>query len=123
MTEYHEILNLVVGGWGSSESQIAEHLEFIEDVELSEPDYSFHELRIYVRRSDGAILWATDSGCSCPSPFEDTSVADLKESTASTFIDAAMRWIEENEYARNTTAEIRRDLSEALDKARKAGAR
>lgn len=123
MTEYHEIQDLVVGGWGSQTNAIAEHLQFINDVELSEPDYSFHELRVYVRKSDGAILWATDSGCSCPSPFEDTRVADLKESTVATFVDTAMRWIDENEYSRNATAEIRRDLSATLVMAQKAGAR
>ncbi len=35
-----------------------------------ESDYSFDEERIGVNK-DGKIFWGFDSGCSCPSPWED----------------------------------------------------
>lgn len=46
--------------------------------ELSkEPDYDFDMIVVW-RHEDGTIYWAHDSGCSCPSPFEDyCSLSDL----------------------------------------------
>lgn len=40
---------------------------------LSQPDlyYEFYELGVWKHKPDGELYWATDSGCSCPSPFED----------------------------------------------------
>jgi hypothetical protein len=32
--------------------------------------YSFDSFEIYKRDSDGALFYATDSGCSCPTPFK-----------------------------------------------------
>lgn len=40
------------------------------DIELSGRPYEFHLLRVLRRSSDNAIVWAIDSGCSCPTPFE-----------------------------------------------------
>jgi hypothetical protein len=39
---------------------------------LSEPnlDYAFHMLNVWREKATGDLLWAEDSGCSCPSPFE-----------------------------------------------------
>lgn len=40
--------------------------------------YEFDMLVVWQRIEDGALFWGTDSGCSCPSPFEDVdSVDDL----------------------------------------------
>jgi hypothetical protein len=51
-------------------------LTFIGEVELSEPCYSFDLLAVW-RDKDGYYL-ATDSGCSCPTPFENyNGKADL----------------------------------------------
>lgn len=36
-----------------------------------EADYSFNEERIGVTKS-GKIIWGFDSGCSCPSPWDDS---------------------------------------------------
>lgn len=47
------------------------------DVELAEPDYSFYILAGWVN-ADGEYFLGTDSGCSCPTPFEDyNGVADM----------------------------------------------
>jgi hypothetical protein len=48
--------------------------------DLDEPDlfYEFCTLRVYRRKSDNKLFYATDSGCSCPYPFENTTVADLE---------------------------------------------
>jgi hypothetical protein len=34
---------------------------------------------VWKRLSDGQLLYGTDSGCSCPSPFEGQGVDDLAE--------------------------------------------
>lgn len=44
-------------------------LELIGTLE-EESNYSFDILGVWRRKEDGAIGWAHDSGCSCPSPFE-----------------------------------------------------
>lgn len=40
----------------------------LDDDSLS---YEFHMIGVWRRLSDGMLFWAEDSGCSCPSPFED----------------------------------------------------
>ncbi len=45
---------------------------------LGEKDlcYEFNELVVWRKLDDGALYWAMDSGCSCPSPFEDLGDID-----------------------------------------------
>ncbi len=124
MTTYDEIQDFLIGGWGAGEAQISEHLALIADVDLAEPDYSFDLLRIYLRKHDGMLLWATDSGCSCPSPFEDTKVSDLRESTAATLLDTFMsEWERETHYSGYPAAVIRKSIADAVREAVKRGAR
>lgn len=40
--------------------------------------YEFNEVRVFQHKFHGGLLIAQDSGCSCPSPFEDTVVKDGK---------------------------------------------
>jgi hypothetical protein len=125
VTTYDEIQPLLVGGWSDdAQAKIAEHLDLVADIDLAEPDYSFDLLRIYLRRADGMLLWATDSGCSCPSPFEDTKVSDLRESTAATLLDTFMgEWEEEVHYSGYPAAKIRRAIADAVREAVNRGAR
>lgn len=124
MSTYEDILDRTVGGYWQADSEdlIAEHLDFIEDIDISEPDYSFDLLRVYVRKSDGMILWATDSGCSCPSPFEDVRVSDLRESTLATFEDAYFNSGEYNDWG-YPEARVRASIRDALTVAKVRGAR
>ncbi len=46
-------------------------LKQVVEVNLSEPDYSFDLLVVWKHEESGKLYWAQDSGCSCPSPFED----------------------------------------------------
>ena len=41
------------------------------EVELREPCYSFDILAVWYHAETKRFYWATDSGCSCPAPFED----------------------------------------------------
>ncbi|SRR6266498_856505 len=46
--------------------------------ELNDPEacYSFRDLVVWQHEETGMIYYATDSGCSCPSPFEDFTSLD-----------------------------------------------
>lgn len=59
-------------------------LEIVNEVD-SAGDYSFDKTVIF-KDKDNNFYFASDSGCSCPSPFEDfTSVADLTKLTLHEF--------------------------------------
>lgn len=45
--------------------------ELVAEMDDETLSYEFHMLVVWRRISDGRLFWAEDSGCSCPSPFED----------------------------------------------------
>lgn len=52
-------------------------LTLLGEAELSEPNYSFDMIAAW-KDKDGNIYLGTDSGCSCPTPFENyAGVQDL----------------------------------------------
>ena len=53
-------------------------LEIFEEINDDNASYSFDDFVIWRRKEDGRLLFASDSGCSCPAPFEDVSVSDLQ---------------------------------------------
>lgn len=53
--------------------------------------YEFDTYALW-RNIEGALVWAHDSGCSCPTPFEDLGVDDLLTGTAADF----QSWVEES---------------------------
>ena len=55
--------------------------------------YDFDKFVVWRRNYDGAILWAEDSGCSCPSPFEDESVDTLKVGSVRDAINDLEVWV------------------------------
>lgn len=67
-------------GWGTPDAYYQPEelgLTIVAEVEYSDMDYQF-DTRVVWRHDDGRLLTARDSGCSCPSPFEDyTSVEKL----------------------------------------------
>jgi hypothetical protein len=65
--------------WGAKRSSVPEgRLVFLTDFEWSEPDYSFDTQQFWTDTETGLVYTAHDSGCSCPSPFEDFQVSDLE---------------------------------------------
>lgn len=77
--------------------------------------YEFDMLVVWQRIEDGALFWGTDSGCSCPSPFEDVdSVDDLTAITdPREFSREARAWLRE-QYS--TTADDRDALERLIRK-------
>lgn len=93
--------------------------------ELDDPNacYSFDTFVVWERLEDGALLYATDSGCSCPSPFEYvTSIEGLTEVDDSTeswqaFVQALDAWRDGNSSgSEDTIAAVRADAGELAGK-------
>ncbi len=52
-------------------------LTTIGEIDWSDGCYNFDYTVVWQRTFDGKFVYAEDSGCSCPSPFEDAGVEDL----------------------------------------------
>lgn len=53
------------------------NLEIIGSVDWSDGNYCFDLTVVWRHTLTRQFFYAEDSGCSCPSPFEDTQVEDL----------------------------------------------
>lgn len=75
-------------GWGTPDVYYQpEHFGLTIVGSISDPDadWSFDEFVVW-QHSDGRLFYGSDSGCSCPSPFEDFhSLEDLTEITDETW--------------------------------------
>lgn len=59
-------------------------------------DYEFSMLVVWYHAESGRYYWGTDSGCSCPSPFEDaTNLSDLSDGTYQEMLNAVSREFDE----------------------------
>jgi hypothetical protein len=45
-------------------------------IDMHEPNYDFDIVAVWRHAPTGELYWARDSGCSCPSPFEDYTSLD-----------------------------------------------
>jgi len=89
-------------------------LKIIGEIELSEPNYSFDTLIIW-KRQDGKVFYGQDSGCSCPSPFENfhsfSDMTELTKESLSTLRDI----LRESDYAmRNGAQDLLYKVRDAL---------
>ena len=50
---------------------------YFGEIEWADQDYSYDMTMVFLNTKTGALGYAEDSGCSCPSPFEDAEVKDL----------------------------------------------
>lgn len=62
--------------WASDEPTAYECLAEVEWVGES---YQFDMTRVYQHRETREVYYAEDTGCSCPSPFEDATEDDLEQ--------------------------------------------
>jgi hypothetical protein len=51
-------------------------LTTVAELEFSDMDYQF-DTRVVWKNEDGALFTARDSGCSCPTPFEDYTSVEM----------------------------------------------
>lgn len=60
-------------------------LEIFDTIDTGE-SYEYDMLVIWKKLDNSVLYWDTDSGCSCPSPFDNSDHGhDLKEITKDTF--------------------------------------
>ena len=59
------------------ENAVESRFEEVASVEWDWESYQFNMTNVYREKTTGELFYATDSGCSCPSPFEDTKVSEL----------------------------------------------
>lgn len=61
-------------------------LETVCQLDFSGGQYEFDYRVVWRRLSDGQLLSARDSGCSCPSPFEEQKIEDLQEVNSTSWL-------------------------------------
>lgn len=55
-------------------------LSVVAEIDDDRANYSFNTIVVWKHNETGKLYWAQDSGCSCPSPFEDyTSIEMLSK--------------------------------------------
>ena len=91
----------VLNAW---ENKIPDDLKIETFGQLDDPDasYSFHTLYIIRHIKSGRIFWQEDSGCSCPSPFEndhfygpdETSFEEITKANMEQFLQTMDRFYE-----------------------------
>ena len=60
-------------------------LEIWREFDVSSRSYEFNAFVIWRRKEGGRLFYATDSGCSCPSPFENERPSTLKPISERTY--------------------------------------
>ena len=87
---------------------------------IDEPDMSYEYHTLVVWEKAQRLFWAEDSGCSCPTPFEDYNLANLNKLNKRTYkeFDAALSAFENPPYgqavAADEIAKVRHDIKTRL---------
>ena len=68
-------------------------LETVADLEMREPDWDFDLVAVWKHTETGRLYWAADSGCSCPTPFEDYTSLDKLTPLSSENYDELKRYV------------------------------
>lgn len=69
----------------------------VAQIEWAEPDYSFN-MGVVWKDADGQLFYGEDSGCSCPSPFEDFTSLESLEKLTFPELEAKLKERAETEY-------------------------
>lgn len=82
--------------------------------------YEF-DLFIVWRDASGGLRWASDSGCSCPTPFEDITLDDTAQGTVAEAHAALREWAGNTPGKQASATELHRTLAEITDQDTKTG--
>lgn len=66
-----------LGGYWTPDS--GSNYEVLGEVQWGRASYDFDITRVWRHRPSGRLLFASDNGCSCPSPFERQTVGETEE--------------------------------------------
>jgi hypothetical protein len=82
-------------GWGTPDVyNQPEHfgLSIVFTADEEDLSYEFNIFGVW-KDANGALYWAQDAGCSCPSPFEDyTDLSDLTPGSKEDIVEALAGW-------------------------------
>jgi len=93
-------------------------LELVGEIERSDGCYQFDMVAVW-KQARGKYWIGQDSGCSCPSPFEDIyDINSLDGPYTKDGLRKRLNWIMENEsdYCVLTKAEFKREISSILSR-------
>lgn len=97
-------------------------LTTVGEVEWGEAFYSFDLTTVWRNTETGALYFADDSGCSCPSPYETTSITELTQiDRPQTFIDhinQRISGLSDSEWSKAETERCKADAGELVQKVR-----
>ena len=85
----------------------------VGEIEMSEPCYSFDTVVVWRHTPTGDVYTARDSGCSCPTPFEDyDSLEQLTKLTSVNLDEFAqdLRQSYDQDGARDLLRKVRKEL-------------
>lgn len=80
-------------------------LTVVAEWEFSDRSYCF-DTRVVWRNDRGELVTARDSGCSCPSPFEDMGLSDLTSVSKSTLKEEAIEMSKSGYYQGDNLSDI-----------------
>lgn len=81
----------------------AHDLELVGSAHDPDECYSFDQFTVW-RSKDGTLYWGSDSGCSCPAPFEGvSSLDDLETGDETAMQKAALEWAGDDPYSYKNT--------------------
>jgi hypothetical protein len=96
-------------------------LTTIGEVDWSDGDYVFDYTVVWQRAFDGRFVYAEDSGCSRPSPFEDIGIEDLVVLRKRGGLDDFKAHCEQRQSAGSYDRSL--EVAELLERMHAAGAR
>ena len=94
-------------------------LEIVGEISFDDDSYQFEMGVVWWHPERRAFFYATDSGCSCPSPFEDyLSVDDLGEPLDLSKLTARLRALKLPDYVGSPPAPLPVQVQPIIDRAR-----
>lgn len=81
-----------------------------------EMSYEYDAFIIWKQPSTGAYLWASDSGCSCPTPFEEYDLSSLPVGSLQDALVDLKAWTTEYEWGVDERTEAAKGLIDRIEK-------
>lgn len=73
-------------------------VEAIGDINWRQPCYDFDQTAVWRDPRTGEFLWADDSGCSCPSPFESFDLSNVSRGGFDALAEHLRKHLDEDDF-------------------------